>query len=116
MALTLSTMLALGTQAPEFSLPDVVTGKTVSLKDFAGKKALLVMFICKHCPFVIHVSEELARIGRDYNTPEAGIVAISSNDVNNSPDDAPDKLKEMALQSGFTFPFCYDESQTVAKA
>ena len=116
MALTLSTMLALGTQAPEFSLPDVVTGKTVSLKDFAGKKALLVMFICKHCPFVIHVSEELARIGRDYNTPEAGIVAISSNDVNNYPDDAPDKLKEMALQSGFTFPFCYDESQTVAKA
>src|ERR1700685_4000716 len=107
MALTLSTMLALGTQAPEFSLPDVVTGKTVTLKDFAGRKALLVMFICKHCPFVIHISEELARLGKDYTAQGAGIVAISSNDVDNYPDDAPAKLKEMALKLGFTFPFCY---------
>jgi peroxiredoxin len=116
MALTLSTMLDLGTKAPDFSLPDVVTGNTVTLKDFAGKKALLVMFICKHCPFVIHVGEELARIGKDYTSRGAGIVAISSNDVNNYPDDAPPKLKEMALRLGFNFPYGYDESQSVAKA
>lgn len=116
MALTLSTMLALGTKAPDFSLPDVVTGKTVTLKDFAGRKALVVMFICKHCPFVIHVAEELARLGKDYTARGAGIVAISSNDVENYPDDAPDKLKEMALNLGFNFPHCYDESQAVAKA
>src|SRR5271154_2052669 len=116
MALTLSSMLALGTQAPDFSLPDVVTGKTITLKDFAEKKALLVMFICKHCPFVIHVREELARLGKDYAGRDAGIVAISSNDVENYPDDAPDKLKEMTLDLGFTFSCCYDESQAVAKA
>ena len=109
-------MLDLGTQAPDFSLPDVVTGKTVTLKDFAGKKALLVMFICKHCPFVIHISEELTRLGRDYTPQEVGIIAISSNDVNDYPEDAPDHLKEMALNLGFTFPLCYDESQAVAKA
>ena len=116
MALTHSNMLALGTQAPDFSLPDVVTGKTATLKDFAGSKALLVMFICKHCPFVIHVSEELARLGRDYIARGAGIVAISSNDVENYPDDGPARLKEMAQKLGFNFPFCYDESQDVAKA
>ena len=116
MALTLSTMLDLGTKAPDFSLPDVVTGKTVTLKDFAGKKALLVMFICKHCPFVIHVGGELARLGKDYVPRGAGIVAISSNDVANYPDDAPPKLKAMAEQLGFNFPYCYDETQAVAKA
>ena len=116
MALTPSTMLPLGTKAPNFQLPDVVSGKTVSLDTFVGKKALLVMFICRHCPFVKHVQGELAQIGKDYVNTEVGIVAISTNDAANYPDDAPDKLKEMAQQLGFTFPFCYDESQEVAKA
>lgn len=116
MALTPSTMLALGTAAPDFTLPDVVTGGNVSLNDFADRKALLVMFICRHCPYVVHVREELARIGRDYAGKGAGIVAISSNDVANYPDDAPKNLKAMALEFGFMFPFCHDESQAVAKA
>lgn len=116
MALTPSTMLPLGTKAPDFQLPDVVSGKTISLDSFAGKKALLVMFICRHCPFVKHVQGELARIGKDYANTDVGIVAISTNDAANYPDDAPDKLKEMAEQLGFTFPFCYDESQETAKA
>ncbi|MBD0344269.1 MAG: thioredoxin family protein [Coleofasciculus sp. Co-bin14] len=116
MARTASTMLPLGTKAPDFQLPDVVSGKTISLNTFAGKKALLVMFICRHCPFVKHVQAELARIGKDYANTEAGIVAISTNDAANYPNDAPEKLKEMAEQLGFVFPFCYDESQETAKA
>lgn len=116
MALTPSTMLPLGTKAPDFQLPDVVSGKTISLNSFAGKKGLLVMFICRHCPFVKHVQGELAQIGKDYANTDVGIVAISTNDAANYPDDAPDKLKEMAQQLGFTFPFCYDESQEIAKA
>ncbi len=116
MVLTPSTMLALGTKAPAFELPDVVSGETITLETFAGKKALLVMFICRHCPYVKHVQSELARLGRDYAGSDLGIVAISSNDAANYPDDAPEKLKEMALREGFTFPFCYDESQEVARA
>ena len=116
MVLTPSTMLALGTQAPDFQLPDVVSDQTVSLATFAEEKALLTMFICKHCPYVMHVQEELARIGGDYADRALGIVAISSNDVSNHPDDAPDQLKAMAQQLGFTFPFCYDETQEVARA
>ncbi len=115
MALTESTMLELGTQAPDFSLPDAVSGKTIFLKSFAGKKALLVMFICQHCPYVQHVKEELARLGRDYATRDIGIVAISSNDAKSYPDDAPDRLKAMAQRVGFPFPYLYDESQEVAK-
>lgn len=116
MAKTLSTMLDLRTTAPDFSLPDVVSGKTVSLDDFAGKKALLVMFICRHCPFVKHVEGELARIGNDYAGKDVQIVAISANDPAVSSDDAPESLKEMAAQLGFSFPFLYDESQETAKA
>ena len=116
MALTPSTMLALGNKALDFSLPDVVSGKTISLATFAGKNALLVMFICRHCPYVQHVQEELANLGRDYQRKDVGIVAISANDVNNYPDDAPDKLKAMAKELEFTFPLCYDESQATAKA
>ena len=116
MAKTLSTMLELGTLAPDFSLPDAVSGKTVSLNDFAEKKALLVMFICRHCPFVKHVEQELARLGRDYAQKDAAIVAISANDAAEFPDDAPESLKEMAEQLGFTFPLLYDESQATAKA
>lgn len=116
MAKTLSTMLELGTAAPDFTLPDVVSSKTVSLDDFADRKALLVMFICRHCPFVKHVEGELARLGNDYAGKDVGIVAISANDPAVSSDDAPDSLKEMAAQLGFRFPFLYDESQETAKA
>ena len=116
MALTTSTMLALGTKAPDFTLPDVISGKAISLSTFAGKKALLVMFICRHCPYVVHVREELAKLGRDYAGKDVGIVAISSNDAANYPDDAPDQLKAMAKELGFTFPFCYDEIQQTARA
>jgi peroxiredoxin len=116
MALTESTMLQLGTQAPSFQLPDVVSGKTISLDTFAGNKGLLVMFLCRHCPYVVHVRHELARLAKDYTGKSLGIVAISSNDVTGYPDDRPERLKAMAQELGFNFPYCYDESQEVAKA
>jgi len=120
MALTPSTMLALGTQAPDFSLPDVVTGKTITLQSFSGKKGLLVMFICRHCPYVQHIQQELALLGKDYSGGHAGkdlgIAAISANDARNYPDDSPRNLKKMAQELGFSFPFCYDESQQTAHA
>ena len=115
MPLTESHMLALGTPAPDFKLPDVVSGKTISLGTFKDKQALLVMFICKHCPFVVHVQSQLAQLGKDYQS-QVGIVAIGSNDVDQEPDDAPAQLKKMAQSLGFTFPYCYDASQAVAKA
>ncbi len=116
MALTLSTMLELGTKAPAFQLPDVVSGKTISLETFRDKKGLLVMFICRHCPYVKHVQKELARLGNDYAAKPLGIVAIGSNDVSTHPEDSPDNLKAMATELGFRFPYCYDESQQTAKA
>lgn len=116
MARTASTMLALGTQAPEFQLPNVVSGKTISLATFSNKKALLVMFICRHCPFVKHVQTELAQLGKDYANQSVGIVAISANDAKNYPDDSPDSLKAMVQELGFVFPLCYDETQETAKA
>ena len=116
MSLTESTMLELGTAAPAFSLPDVVSGETITLETFAGRKGLLVMFICRHCPYVVHVKEELARLGTDYAGRSLGIVAISSNDAENYPDDAPPRLKEMAEELGFNFPYCHDETQEAAKA
>ncbi|MDJ0846137.1 thioredoxin family protein [Crocosphaera sp.] len=116
MVKTLSTMLPLGTKAPDFSLEDVVSGDKISLKTFADKKALLVMFICVHCPFVKHLQNALAALGKEYVDKGLGIVAISANDITTHPGDAPDKMKEMAETLGFNFPFCYDESQEVAKA
>lgn len=116
MALTASTMLALGTSAPDFQLPDVTTGKTISLETFSGKQALLVMFICRHCPFVKHIQTELAKIGQDYCDQNIGIVAISSNSVQTHPQDGPEQLKEMAKELNFNFSYCYDETQEVAKA
>ncbi|WP_342597279.1 thioredoxin family protein [Cyanobacterium aponinum UTEX 3222] len=116
MARTPSVMLPLGTIAPDFNLPDTVSGKIISLKDFQGCKGLLVMFICQHCPFVKHVEQELAKIGHDYGSKNLGIVAISSNDAENYPDDSPANLKQMAEKLNFNFPFCYDETQEVAKA
>lgn len=115
MALTPSTMLPLGTAAPPFTLPDVVSGQVISLATFADKKALLVMFICVHCPFVKHVQQQLAQLGQDYAKQSLGIVGISANDIENYPADAPDRLKDMAKQLGFNFPVCYDETQAVAQ-
>lgn len=116
MAMTPSTMLALGTQAPGFKLPDVTTGKTVTLADFSGNELLLVMIICRHCPYVKHVQGQLAQIGHDYVPKNVGIVAISSNDARNYPDDSPESLREMVRSLNFNFPLCYDENQEVAKA
>ena len=111
-----STMLPLGTPAPDFSLPDVTTGRTVSLTDFGGRQALLVMFICAHCPYVVHVRPELVRIARDYAGKSVGIVAITSNDPAQYPSDAPQPTAAMAREAGFTFPVLFDELQAVAKA
>ncbi|WP_036482943.1 thioredoxin family protein [Myxosarcina sp. GI1] len=115
MVKTASTMLPLGTKAPDFQLKDVISGQQISLDTFADNEALLVMFICQHCPFVKHVKEELAKIGKDYAERPLGIVAISANDVENHPDDSPEHLLKMAKELDFNFPFCYDETQEVAK-
>jgi peroxiredoxin len=116
MAQTASTMLELGTVAPDFALTDVMSGTTVRRDDFRGKKALLVMFICAHCPFVKHIEKELAAFGKDYAAQPVGIVAISANDAANYPADNPAGLKKQAEAFGFTFPYLYDESQAVAKS
>lgn len=115
MARTPSTMMPLGTVAPGFSLPEP-GGSTVSLADAAGAKGTLVMFICNHCPFVKHLRDELARLGRDLPQLGIGVVAISPNDVANYPDDSPEKMIEEKRDAGYTFPYLYDESQEVAKA
>lgn len=115
MVLTASTMLELGTPAPDFQLPDVISGQTISLGTFTNRKALLVMFICQHCPFVKHVQSELAKIGQDYQSQSLGIVAISANDIQSHPLDDPEHLLAMATSLGFNFPVCFDETQAVAK-
>ena len=109
-------MVALGRAAPDFALRDVVTGKTVSRADVAGPKGMLAMFICRHCPFVKHVQDEIAAIGRDYAESGVGIVAISANDESTHPEDSPENLAAMARELGFSFPYLFDESQDVAKA
>jgi peroxiredoxin len=114
MVMTASTMLPLGTKAPEFSLPNV-DGNTVSLSDFAGGKGLLVVFMCNHCPFVIHLRDALAAFGAEYQGKGLGMVGISSNDVATHPDDSPEKMIDEAKSAGYTFPYLYDESQSVAK-
>jgi peroxiredoxin len=115
MALTPSTMLPLGTAAPDFKLPDT-GGKMVSLADFKGQPALLVAFICNHCPYVIHLRAGLAQLARDYLPRNVGIVGISSNDAANYPADSPEKMKEEAKKAGYLFPYLYDETQAVAKS
>jgi peroxiredoxin len=112
---TPSSMLALGTPAPDFRLPDVRSGRLLSPADFPSGQPLLVMFICRHCPYVKHVQQELARLGRDYRD-RAGIVAISANDAATHPQDGSDSLAEMAREQDFAFPLLYDESQAVARA
>jgi peroxiredoxin len=109
-------MLELGTRAPDFSLPDARTGRAVSLADLAGEPALLVMFICNHCPFVQHVRHELAAIGRDHAGTGLAIVAINANDARSHPDDGPAHMKTEAQEQDYRFPYLYDESQEVAKA
>ena len=115
MALTPSTMLPLGTLAPKFNLPDVVSGKTISLTNFADKKALVVIFVSRHCPFVQHIKFELAKLGQDYKNRNVGILAISSNDINTNPNDAPELLKDFAQEVDLSYPLLYDESQKAAK-
>jgi len=116
MVLTPSTMLPLGTQAPDFALKDVTSGKTMKLSDFGSKKALVVMFICNHCPYVKHVRDGLTAFGRDYAARDVAIVAISANDAATHPDDAPDKLAAEARAQGWRFPYLHDETQSVAKS
>src|SRR3954470_2676350 len=116
MAAVNSTMLPLGTPAPPFALPDAVSGRTVSLADSKDSRALLVMFICNHCPFVKHIQPELARLGKDYQAKGVAVVAINSNDAAKYPDDSPEKMQEDARRLGYTFPYLFDETQEVAKA
>ncbi len=115
MVRTASTMLPLGTVAPPFRLPDV-DGKLVSLNDFVGKKGLVVIFMCNHCPFVKHVAPEIVRVSKDYQAQGIGFVGISSNDVEHYPEDAPDKMKQEAAMQGYSFPYLYDADQSIAKA
>ena len=116
MALTPSTMLALGTSAPAFTLENAVDGRFISLADLADDTALLVMFICNHCPFVQHVQGELGRLAGDYAPRGLAIVAINSNDLEKYPQDGPDYMKKLALSEGWEFPFLVDETQEVAKS
>ncbi len=115
MVATPSTMLELGTRAPDISLPDT-DGRIVSFADYRDAPALLVMFICNHCPYVQHVRHELARVGKDYLGRGVAIVAINSNDVRAYPDDRPERMKEEKELVGYPFPYLFDESQEVAKA
>ena len=110
-----SMMLPLGTPAPPFALRDVLSGQVYSLDSCTGKTALLVMFLCRHCPYVEHVQHEIAKIGQDYADTGLGIIGISSNDPAHYPDDAPERLKDMAQQLKFRFPLCFDDTQEVAK-
>ncbi len=115
MVKTASTMLPLGTTAPDFSLINV-NGQTVSRSDFQDAKGLLVIFMCNHCPFVIHLADQLAQFAQDYHDAGLAIVAISSNDVSNHPQDSPEQMVHEAEQRGYIFPYLYDEEQEVAKA
>jgi peroxiredoxin len=115
MALTPSTMLELGTKAPEFLLTDT-DGKTISLGDFKDAPALLVIFLCNHCPYVKHVRHELAKLGREYQGKGVAVVGISANDIATHPDDSPEEMRREKAEVGYTFPYLYDETQEVAKA
>ncbi|TXH67757.1 MAG: thioredoxin family protein [Thiothrix sp.] len=115
MARTPSTMLALGTSAPDFSLPEPATGKTVALKDFQGQP-LLVAFICNHCPYVLHIQTVFAGMAAEYQAKGVAVVAINANDVANYPDDSPEKMRQQVKDVPYTFPYLFDETQQVAKA
>jgi peroxiredoxin len=115
MVKTASTMRPLGQQAPAFSLPNT-DGKTISLADFTGKRGLLVIFMCNHCPFVIHLRSALAAFAKEYQAKGLGIVGINSNDISTHPDDSPERMKSEAKSAGYTFPYLFDESQAVARS
>lgn len=116
MALTESNMMTLGTMAPDFSLPDTVSGNTMSYADVKGAKGTLVVFSCNHCPFVVHINDELVKLANNYMPQGFGVVAISSNDVENYPDDSPEKMNIVAKVLKYPFPYLYDETQAIAKA
>ncbi len=116
MSYTESNMLPLGSEAPPFALPDTVSEKTIRLEDIASDKATVVMFICNHCPYVIHVNDEIVRLANDYIAKGVSFVAISSNDAKNYPEDGPERMKEVAKKLKYPFPYLYDESQNVARA
>ena len=116
MARTPSNMLALGTKAPEFSLLDTVSGKTLSLEANKGQNGTIIAFICNHCPFVIHVNPEISKLAKEYQSKGINFIAISSNDIVNYPQDAPHLMKKTAIEAGYSFPYLYDEKQDIAKA
>lgn len=116
MARTLSNMLPLGTKAPDFTLLDTITNKQMNLKELKGLKGTLILFICNHCPFVKHVNSQISQLAKDYKSKAINCIAISSNDVENYPNDAPHFMKQNALEQRFIFPYLYDETQDVAKA
>jgi peroxiredoxin len=116
MALTPSNMIPIGSIAPSFTLPDVVSGLTYSLQDLKGEKATLIMFICNHCPFVKHINSELVKLGNDYKGKGVNLIGISANDVVSHPEDSPDKMRELAMSEKFSFPYLYDATQEVAKS
>lgn len=116
MSVTPSNMLPLGTVAPDFTLFDTLSEKNISLQNYHSDTATVIMFICNHCPFVKHIAPQLVELAQDYQPKGIQFIAISSNDAKNYPADAPDKMSEMAKQLKFTFPYCYDETQAVAKA
>lgn len=115
MALTESNMLELGSTLPSFTLPEVIQGDMISSPNPGQYEGILILFICNHCPYVIHVLPEIVKISKDYQNGKLKIIAISSNDVERYPDDSPEFMKSLALKEGFNFPYCYDESQDVAK-
>lgn len=116
MAMTPSVMIDLGTKAPDFSLQNVATSSNQTLQDLKGEKGTLVMFICNHCPFVVHVMDELIKLGNDYKDSGISIIAISSNSIQTHPQDGPEQMAELAKAKNFPFPYLYDETQEVAKA
>jgi len=116
MSYTLSTMLPLGTIAPDFTLPDTVSGKDLSLSDIASDKATVIMFSCNHCPYVLHINEGLVELANEYQAVGVKFVAISSNDVDNYPQDSPELMKKLAEDVGYPFPYLYDATQKIAKA
>ena len=116
MARTPSQMIDLGTEAPNFQLPDVVSGKTIGLDDFPNAKGFMIAFICNHCPFVQLIRHEFARYGREYTERGIAVIAINSNDIDTHPEDGPDPMRDDARRFGYTFPYCLDEDQSVAKA
>ncbi len=116
MSLTESNMLQLGIEAPDFALLDTVSGKEMSLMDIKSDKATVIMFSCNHCPYVIHINEQIVNLANEYMTKGVSFVAISSNDVVNYPQDSPEKMKELAKEVGYPFPYLYDATQVVAKS